>query len=86
VFSDDLLVESIGLARELREQGFDVILAEPDKLSKQFKLADRLGVKFALVLGPDELDNDLVGVKDLRTFEQESISRSELKSIFNKQK
>lgn len=85
VFSDDLLVESIGLARELREQGFDVILAEPDKLSKQFKLADRLGVKFALVLGPDELENDLVGVKDLRTFEQESISRSELMSIFNNQ-
>lgn len=86
VFNDDLLVESIGLARELREQGFDVILAEPDKLARQFKLADRLGVKFALVLGPDELENDLVGVKDLRTFEQESISRSELKSIFNKQK
>ncbi|MEL7626056.1 MAG: histidine--tRNA ligase [Anaerolineaceae bacterium] len=83
VFDEELLVESIKLARHLRENGFNVILAEPDKLARQFKLADRLGVKFALVLGPDELANGTVMVKDLRTFEQHSVSRNELGSIIN---
>jgi len=82
VFNEEMLVESIKLTTELRENGFHVILAEPDKLAKQFKLADRLGVKFALVLGPDELANETVVVKDLRTFEQRAISRKDLSSIF----
>jgi histidyl-tRNA synthetase len=82
VFNEEMLVESIKLTTELRETGFHVILAEPDKLAKQFKLADRLGVKFALVLGPDELANDTVVVKDLRTFEQRAIARKGLSSIF----
>ncbi len=81
VFNQEMLIESIRLTTELREEGFNVILAEPDKLSRQFKLADRLGVKLALILGPDEMANGTVGVKDLRTFEQRSILRNELKSI-----
>ena len=81
VFNQEMLIESIRLTTELRMEGFNVILAEPDKLSRQFKLADRLGVKLALILGPDELANGTVGVKDLRTFEQRSILRNELKSI-----
>ena len=83
VFSEDLLVESIRLTKELREEGFYVILAEPDKLARQFKLADRLGVKFALVLGPDELATQTVMVKDLQTFEQRSVQRTEIKAIFS---
>lgn len=82
VFNEEMLVESIRLATDVRENGFYVILAEPDKLTKQFKLADRLGVKFALVLGPDELANGTIVVKDLGTFEQRSISRKDLSSIF----
>ncbi len=82
VFSEEMLVESIRLATELRENGFHVILAEPDKLARQFKLADRLGVKFALVLGPDELANETIVGKDLRTFEQHSIPRKEIGSFF----
>ena len=81
VFNEEMLVESIRLATDVRENGFHVILAEPDKLTKQFKLADRLGVKFALVLGPDELANGTIVVKDLGTFEQRSISRKDLSSI-----
>ncbi len=83
VFNEDLLVESIRLTKELREEGFYVILAEPDKLARQFKLADRLGVKFALVLGPDELATQTVIVKDLHTFEQRSVQRTEIKAIFS---
>ena len=81
VFNQEMLEESIRLTTELRKEGFNVILAEVDKLGKQLKQADRLGVKIAVVLGPDELENDTVVVKDLRTFEQRVIPRRELASI-----
>lgn len=82
VFNEEMLVDSIQLATELRENGFRVITAEPDKLARQFKLADRLGVKFALVLGPDELANGTVVVKNLNSFEQHPILRNDLGSFF----
>ena len=82
VFNKEMLLDSIRLTTELREHGFHVILAEPDKLTKQFKFADRLGVKLALVLGPDELASGTVVVKDLKSYEQRSIQRSDLSSIF----
>lgn len=81
VFNEEMLTDSILLSRQLREEGINVILAEPDKLSKQFKQADRLGLKTAIVLGPDELANGTVVVKDLQTFEQKAVARDELKSI-----
>jgi len=81
VFNEEMLLESIRLTTELRERGFHVILAEPNKLTKQFKFADRLGVKLALVLGPDELASGTVVVKDLKSYEQRSIQRSDLSSI-----
>ena len=81
VFNEEMLTDSILLSRQLREEGLNVILAEPDKLSKQFKQADRLGLKTAIVLGPDELANGTVVVKDLQSFEQKAVARHELKSI-----
>jgi histidyl-tRNA synthetase len=66
------------LAGELRAQGLDVILAEPEKLARQFKYADRLGLRKALVLGPDELTAGKVVVKDLKTFAQTAVDRDAL--------
>lgn len=78
VFSEELLPESIRLAGELRALGLDVILAEPEKLARQFKYADRLGLRKALVLGPDELAAGKVVVKDLKTFAQTAVDRDAL--------
>jgi len=78
VFNEDTLTESIRLASQLRAAGFKVIQAEPEKLAKQFKYADRLGLSRALVLGPEEIEADKVVVKDLHNFEQVSINRAKL--------
>jgi len=78
VFDQDTLAESIRLASELRTAGFKVIQAEPEKLAKQFKYADRLGLSKALVLGPEEIEGNTVVVKDLHTYEQVSVNRSQL--------
>jgi len=78
VFDRDSLAESIRLASELRTVGFKVIQAEPEKLAKQFKYADRLGLSRALVLGPEEITSGEVVVKDLHTYEQVSVNRDKL--------
>jgi len=78
IFSEETLVESTRLSSQLRASGYKVIQAEPEKLAKQFKYADRLGLGKALVLGPEEIAADTVVVKDLHTFEQVTIPRSEI--------
>jgi histidyl-tRNA synthetase len=71
------------LARELRADGFKVetALDPSDKLGRQFKYADRKGIPFALVLGPDELARGEVVVRDLRSGEQRSVPRETVAAV-----
>ncbi|MDY0405485.1 histidine--tRNA ligase [Virgibacillus sp. 179-BFC.A HS] len=66
--------KAIKILHDLREQG---IRADRDyqgrKMKAQFKTADRLGVKFVLVLGEDELDKQVINVKNMATQEQQEI-------------
>lgn len=77
-FNEETLADSNRLASRLRAEGFKVVQAEPEKLAKQFKYADRLGLSRALVLGPEEIATETVVVKDLRTYEQTRVTRAEL--------
>jgi histidyl-tRNA synthetase len=71
VFDKEHLRYSFALAAELRQQGLKVATyPQPERLSKQFKYADRLGFKFALVIGPDEINTGKVTLKNLETGEQ----------------
>ena len=79
VFDKNLQTESIRLASELRQAGINTtIYPEPVKLLKQFKYADRKGMNYALVVGPDEMSQSIVSIKNLNTRKQETIDRSEL--------
>jgi histidyl-tRNA synthetase len=79
VFNSELAAASLALARELRAGGVNTVVSlEAGGLGKQFKEADRKGVRFALVLGPDELARGEVVVKDLRGGEQRSVPRPEV--------
>ena len=48
------------------------------QFKKQFKRADKLGARVALVLGDDELANNQITYKDLRGGEQETLSQNDL--------
>ena len=51
----------------------------------QFKKADKSGAKFALVLGDDELKNNTISIKDLRTkSDQETFSYEDLEKRIEK--
>ena len=69
----------IALATELRQAGIATeVVMEGGKLGKQFKYADRAGIRFVLVLGEDELARNVVTVKDLRREDQFEVARTEL--------
>lgn len=80
IFSADQLPASLQLTRDLRTAGLNVITAlDPGTgLGKQFKEADRKGIRWVLVLGPDDLARGEVVVKDLGTGEQRNVARDAL--------
>ena len=73
------LPRCLELANELRAAGINTEAAiEGGKLGKQFKYADRAGIRFVLVLGPDEIAKGVVSVKDLASQAQSEIPRADL--------
>lgn len=75
VFDSELLPASFALGNQLRAAGFQVITyPEAAKLPKQLKFADRRGINFALIQGPDEAASNSVTIKDLAKREQKIVS------------
>jgi len=67
-FDASLLPNYLSLAAQLRRMGFGVELyPEPKKLGQQLKYADRRGFRVALVLGANELADNVCQVKLLAT-------------------
>jgi histidyl-tRNA synthetase len=79
VFSPDLLPASYTLAADLRRSGLNVTCyPEPARLPRQFKFADRMGMRLVLVVGPDEAEAGKVTLKNLTNGTQETIARGEV--------
>jgi histidyl-tRNA synthetase len=83
--SSESLRDATQLVTELREQGIasEVYLNAGEKLGKQFAYADRLGIPFALVIGPDERAAGTVTVKNLNAPppNQQTVARGEVAGI-----
>lgn len=81
IFSPELLEESIKLTSILRsiEVNTDLYPDPEAKLDKQLKYADRKGVSYAIITGPDEVKNKQVTIKNLKTGEQQTLKVEELK-------
>ncbi|WP_374929913.1 histidine--tRNA ligase [Kytococcus sedentarius] len=79
LLDEGLLPEALGLAAELRTAGLAVEnVLEPAKLAKQFKHADRAGIRFVAVLGAQEIEKGVVTVKDLVRGDQYEVERADL--------
>jgi histidyl-tRNA synthetase len=78
-FDAESLDDALELAGELRAGGLKVEwYPSPDRLAKQFKYANRYGIPFVAILGPDELARGEVSVKDMRSGSQVEIERKQL--------
>ena len=75
VFDADCMTYSLMIAAELRKAGIDVMVyPQAAKIGKQFKYANRLGVSYVVVAGPDERDQGILQVKDMQSGEQKSVA------------
>ncbi len=67
------------LARELRQQDIIVELGDEGfRMKKSLETAGKLGARFALIVGEDEVKADSFALKNLATGEQVSVPRVEL--------
>ena len=85
IWNEETIPESLKLADELRQQGLRVLVyPEPDKLGKQIKYADSIGIPFVCVLGESELSEGKVTVKDMKTGEQKATDRGQAAGLIKR--
>lgn len=78
-WSEETASESLKLAGELRGNGLRVLVyPEADKFGKQFKYADSINIPFVCVLGENEIAENKVTLKNMKSGEQEIVSREEI--------
>jgi len=79
VFDENALQDALRLSAIVRDAGIEMVCYPAvAKLQKQFKYADRIGVRFVLVQGPDEKAEGKVSVKDLANATQQTVTEAEL--------
>ncbi len=70
---------AVAITRKLRERGLAVELpVEEMKFKKSLGLADKLGARYALILGEDEVASGTYTLKRLADAQQQKLSESEL--------
>lgn len=85
VFSSEQMSHGIEVSNLLRANNINTLLfPTPDKLGKQFKYASDKGIPFVIVVGPDEVANNQVTVKNMLTGDQKLIKQSELAAFMLK--
>ena len=72
IFSKNFVEESIKVCSQLRSNNIatELFPDENTPLEKQLKYADKKGIPFAVIIGPDEARNNTVVIKNLKTREQ----------------
>ncbi|MBI5755150.1 histidine--tRNA ligase [Candidatus Peregrinibacteria bacterium] len=75
IFNEELVGKSIETAQFLRNKGIKtMVYPESDaKLGKQFKYADRLAIPYIVVIGPDEVAEGKVVVKNMADGSQKTM-------------
>lgn len=80
VFDRELLQSSLTITFQLRNAGVstEVYVNPKESLDKQLKYADRKGIPYVVIVGPEEKAKGKVKLKDMRKRSEEVISEQEL--------
>lgn len=74
VFDESTLPASLETAFKLRAEGVSSeVFPTIDKLEKQLKYADKNGIPYVVVIGPDEAKRGVVQLKDMRSRESKEV-------------
>ena len=76
------LKESIKLATKLRNAGINTeIYLNEKKIKAKFKYADKLEIPYVIVIGEDEIKENMVTIKNMKTGKEEKIPNNEIDII-----
>lgn len=68
-------LKAVEIAKDMRDEGFSVVYdLNGRSLRAQMKYADKLGAKYNVVIGDNEVDNKVVILKDMATGESSEIN------------
>ena len=83
----DLFIAALGeraneqagtIAREIRKIGHSVEVASDGKLKRAMELANKLGARYALIIGENEIASGRYALKNMASGDQEQIARDEI--------
>ena len=76
VFSDDALSRSVAITKKLRDAMINTELYTDAgaKLDKQLKYADKKGIPYVIIQGPEEVAKGVVKLKDMKSQKQEELT------------
>lgn len=82
VFSPELFNDSLKIANELRKTlNVDLYPDAGAKLDKQLKYAAAKNIPYVAILGPEEIEKNMVKIKNMSTGEQKLVDISNVESI-----
>jgi len=83
IFSKELKDKSLEVYKKLKEANIacEIYLDENAPLDKQLKYADKKKIPYSIIVGPKEVSENKVTVKDMKTGEQKTVKLDELKGV-----
>ncbi|MCL4394608.1 MAG: histidine--tRNA ligase [Chloroflexi bacterium] len=79
IFSPELIDPSLALAEQLRSKAINTeTYLGADRLGAQLKYADRKGIPYVIIIGPDELAAGVVVLRNMQTKEERRVTASEV--------
>ena len=77
--NDETRQEAFKILQTLRDAKISSILDMQNKsLKSQFKLADKAGARLCIIVGPDEIAQDKVTVRNMQTHDENKVSLSDI--------
>jgi len=78
IFSLEQVSSSLAVTARLRKEQIPAeIFPSVEKLDKQLKYADKKGLEYVIIQGPDEVEKGLVMLKNLKTKDQRQVTLNE---------
>ncbi|MBL4775211.1 MAG: histidine--tRNA ligase [Mariprofundus sp.] len=78
---ESVITYALQQAAYLRQQGFNVVHCGGGSAKRQFKVADREGARFVVVIGEDEMQSNRVTLKNMATGEQTQLANDQLVAV-----
>jgi histidyl-tRNA synthetase len=77
--------KALEIASKLRQAKIKTeVFPANDKLGKQFKLANQKNIPWVVIIGDQEIEKDLISVKNMIRGEQEQLKLTDFIAKFNK--